>query len=498
MAIIDILKGGTNMEKFIAIAVVAVVVILIFVMGYVKAPPNKIYIISGLRKRMISGKSSFKIPFFERLDVIDYSLMSVDVKTQESVPTADYINISVDAVVNIKVGDTPDLIRLASENFLNQKSDYVIGVAQQVLEGNTREIVGKMQLEEMVKDRQKFAELVKENAEPDLAAMGLTIISFNVQSFTDANGVIDDLGIDNIAKIKKNAAIAKAESERDIEKAQSLASKEANEARIESETQIAIRNNEMVIKKAELKKEADIKKAEADAAYQIQQEAQRKTIEVAIADANIAKQEREIELKSKEAEVMEKALEADIKKKAEADKFARQQKADAELYERQRLADAEKYEQLQQAEAARIKAEADKYTKQQEAEAIKSIGVAEAEAIRLKGLAEAEGIDKKAEAMAKMGQASVLQMYFEVLPEIAKNVAAPLSNIDKITMYGSGNTKNLVSDIIGSTTQIMDGLNESAGVDIQNILKQFLQSAPSLEEAAVTATEENKNEDEDK
>lgn len=486
------------MEKIIAIAVVAVVVILIFVMGYVKAPPNKIYIISGLRKRMISGKSSFKIPFFERLDVIDYSLMSVDVKTQESVPTADYINISVDAVVNIKVGDTPDLIRLASENFLNQKSDYVIGVAQQVLEGNTREIVGKMQLEEMVKDRQKFAELVKENAEPDLAAMGLTIISFNVQSFTDANGVIDDLGIDNIAKIKKNAAIAKAESERDIEKAQSLASKEANEARIESETQIAIRNNEMVIKKAELKKEADIKKAEADAAYQIQQEAQRKTIEVAIADANIAKQEREIELKSKEAEVMEKALEADIKKKAEADKFARQQKADAELYERQRLADAEKYEQLQQAEAARIKAEADKYTKQQEAEAIKSIGVAEAEAIRLKGLAEAEGIDKKAEAMAKMGQASVLQMYFEVLPEIAKNVAAPLSNIDKITMYGSGNTKNLVSDIIGSTTQIMDGLNESAGVDIQNILKQFLEKTPSLEEAAVTATEENKNEDEDK
>ncbi len=479
------------MEKIIAISVIAVIVILIFIIGYVKAPPNKIYIISGLRKRMISGKASFKIPFFERLDVIDYSLMSVDVKTQESVPTADYINISVDAVVNIKVGDTPDLIRLASENFLNQKSEYIIGVAQQVLEGNTREIVGKMQLEEMVKDRQKFAELVKENAEPDLAAMGLTIISFNVQSFTDANGVIDDLGIDNIAKIKKNAAIAKAESERDIEKAQSLANKEANEARIESETQIAIRNNEMVIKKAELKKEADIKKAEADAAYQIQQEAQRKTIEVAIADANIAKQEREIELKSKEAEVMEKALEADIKKKAEADKFARQQKADAELYERQRLADAEKYEQLQQAEAARIKAEADKYTKQQEAEAIKSIGIAEAEAIRLKGLAEAEGIDKKAEAMAKMGQASVLQMYFEVLPEIAKNVAAPLSNIDKITMYGSGNTKNLVSDIIGSTTQIMDGLNESAGVDIQNILKQFLEKAPSLEEAAVTTTEKN-------
>jgi len=464
--------------------------IILLVLGYVKAPPDKIYIISGIRKRMIYGKASFKIPFFERLDIVDYSLMSVDVKTQESVPTADYINISVDAVVNIKVGNTPELMRLASENFLNQKSSYIIGVAQQVLEGNTREIVGKMQLEEMVKDRQKFAELVKENAEPDLAAMGLTIISFNVQSFTDANGVIEDLGIDNITRIKKNAAIAKAESERDIEKAQSAATKEANEARIESETQIAIRNNQMLIKKAELKKESDIKKAEADAAYQIQHEAQRRTIEVATADADIARQEKEIELKSKEAEVMEKSLEAEIKKKAEAEKFARLQKADADLYERQRKADAEKYEQLQQAEAAKIKAEADKYTKQQEADAIKSLGIAEAEAIRLKGIAEAEGIDKKAEAMAKMGQASVLQMYFEVLPEIAKNVAAPLENIDKITMYGSGNAKSLVSDIIGSTTQIMDGLNEAAGVNVQNILKQFLDKSPSLEEAALTAAED--------
>ena len=168
------------------------------------------YIISGIKKKskIVIGKASIRIPFFERLDKLNLRLIPIDVKTSNAVPTADYININVDATVNIKVSNDADKLRLAAENFLNKPTEYIAGVAREVLEGNVREIVGKMKLEEMVSDRQKFANLVKENAEPDLAAMGLDVVSFNVQNFTDSNGVIDDLGIDNISQIKKKAAIA--------------------------------------------------------------------------------------------------------------------------------------------------------------------------------------------------------------------------------------------------------------------------------------------------
>ena len=281
-------------------------------LGYVKAPPDMAYIISGMKKKskVVIGKASIRIPFFERLDKLNLRLIPIDVKTSNAVPTADYININVDATVNVKISNDPEKLRLAAENFLNKNTEYIASVAREVLEGNVREIVGKMRLEEMVSDRQKFANLVKENAEPDLAAMGLDIISFNVQNFVDGNDVIENLGIDNIVKIKKSAAIAKAESERDIKVAQAAADKESNDAAVEAQTEIAKKQNELAIKKSELQMEADTKKAMADAAYEIQKEEQRKTIEVTTANADIAKQEREIELKQKQVAVTEKSLEA--------------------------------------------------------------------------------------------------------------------------------------------------------------------------------------------
>ena len=290
-------------QSLIIVLVIAVLVIVILTTGYIKAPPDTAYIISGLRKKIIIGKASIKIPFFERMDRLSLKLIPIDVKTSTAVPTADYINIQVDAAVNIKISSDSERLSVAAENFLNQDTDYIARVAREVLEGNMREIVGRMKLEEMVSDRQKFAELVKENAMPDLAAMGLDIISFNVQNFSDSNGVIDDLGIDNISQIKKKAAIAKAEADKEIAVAKAEADRQASDARINAEREIAIKNNELEIQKAELKKEADLKQAEADAAYQIEQETQRKTIEITSANANIAKQEREVLLKEKEAEV---------------------------------------------------------------------------------------------------------------------------------------------------------------------------------------------------
>ncbi len=454
----------------------AVLILLIFLTGYVKASPDTAIIISGLRKnpKVLIGKAGIKIPFFERKDELNLQLIPIDVKTSNAVPTADYININVDATVNVKISDNEERLKLAAQNFLNKNAEYIGRVAREVLEGNVREIVGKMALEEMVSDRQKFAMLVKENAEPDLAAMGLDIISFNVQNFVDGNGVIENLGVDNIVKIQKNAAISRAESEKEIAKAQANAKREANDAEVNAESEIAKKKNELAIRRAELKREADIKQAEADAAYRIQEEQQRKTVEITTADANIAKQEKEIQLKQREAEVMEQALDAQVKKKAEAERFAKQQQADAALYERQREAEARKFETEKEAEAMKAQAEAKRYTMEQEADGIRTKGLAEAEAIRAKAVAEAEGIEKKAEAMTKMGEAAVLEMYFKALPEVVKNAAEPLSSVDKITMYGEGNSAKLMKDVMGTVVQITDGLKESTGVDLQAVLSGFL------------------------
>lgn len=479
----------------IIVSVAVVLLILVFIFSYVKASPDTAYIISGVRKKpkVLIGKAGLRVPFLEKKDELKLQLIPIDVKTSNAVPTADYINIRVDAAVNVKISDSPDKLQLAAQNFLNKHVDYIANVAREVLEGNMREIVGKMNLEEMVSDRQKFAQLVKENAEPDLAAMGLDIVSFNVQNFVDNNGVIENLGVDNIVKIQKNAAISRAESEKEIAKAQANAAKEANDAQVNSEREIAVKKNELEIRKAELKKEADIKKAEADAAYEIQKEEQRKTIEITSANANIAAQEKEILLKEKAAQVAEKELEAQVKKKAEAEKFARQQKADAELYERQRDAEAKKYEIEQEAVAMKTTAEAQKYSKEQEAEGIRIKGIAEAEAIRAKALAEAEGIDRKAEAMAKMGQAAVLEMYFKALPEVVRNVAEPLTKVEKITMYGDGNTTRLMKDIMGTVNQVTDGLKEATGVDLNATLNNLLIKAQNNTEKSKNVTDNSEN-----
>lgn len=477
---------GLSVTLIVGLIAVCLVIILL-TMGYVKAPPDMAYIISGMKRKskVVIGKASIRIPFFERLDKVTLRLIPIDVKTSNAVPTADYININVDATVNVKISNNPEKLRLAAENFLNKPTEYIASVAREVLEGNVREIVGKMRLEEMVSDRQKFANLVKENAEPDLAAMGLDIISFNVQNFVDGNEVIENLGIDNIVKIKKSAAIARAESERDIKVAQAAADKESNDAAVAAQTEIAKKQNELAIKKSELQMEADTKKAMADAAYEIQREEQRKTIEITTANANIARQEREIELKQKEVAVKEHALEAEVKKQAEAEKYAAQQRSDASLYQRQKeaeakqfeiqhAAEAKQYEAQREAEARKAQAEAERFAKEQEAAGIRAVGEAEATAIQAKGIAEAEAMEKKAEAYAKYNKAAVAEMMIKVLPDIAGKVAEPLGQIDKITIIGGGDGGNGVEQVAGNVPVVMakvfESMKEATGIDLSNII----------------------------
>ena len=459
---------------YIIAGVVIILVIVIIFTGYKKAPPDTAFIISGLRKKIIIGKASVKLPFLERMDKLSLKLIAIDVKTTNAVPTADYINIQVDAAVNVKISSEPSRLALAAQNFLNQNTQYIASIAREVLEGNMREIVGRMRLEEMVSDRQKFANLVKENAEPDLAAMGLEIVSFNVQNFSDGNGVIEDLGIDNISQIKKKAAIAKAEAEKEIAVAKAEADRQANDARINSEREIAKKNNELALQKAELKKMEDTKKAEADAAYSIQQQQQRKTIEITTAEASIAKQEKEVILKQREAEVQEKALDAQVKKKAEADRYARQQQSEAELYERQKRAEAEKFETEKSAMAMKATAEAQAFAKEQEAAGIRMVGEAEAEAIRARGLAEAEAMEKKALAYQKYNNAAMAEMLINVLPDIAGKIAEPLTKIDKITIIGSGDSDGVgaVADHVPAVmTKLFETMKETVGIDMSEIVK---------------------------
>ena len=287
------------MLPYILAAVIAVLIIALAALGYVKAPPDTAFIISGFRKpRILIGKAGVRIPFLERLDKLSLKMFSVDVKTTDFVPNAEYINVKVDATVKIRIGQSEEMMTLASKFFLNESEASIISRIQDTLEGNMREIVGQMKLEEMVTDRKAFGERVQENAIPDLEKMGLEMISFNVQSFADQNNVIADLGIDNISQIKKGAAVAKAQADRDIAIAQAQAAKESNDAKVQSQMEIAEKQNALAIRQAELKQESDVKKAEADAAYSIQQQEQRKTIEVTSANANIAKAEREAELKA--------------------------------------------------------------------------------------------------------------------------------------------------------------------------------------------------------
>ena len=284
-------------EWGVAIIVVAAIIVLFLISGYIKAPPDTAYIITGLgKRRILIGKAGIRIPFIERLDKLSLRVMQVDVKTSEAVPTNEFINVTVDGVANIKISSDPELLAKAAEALLNMDQQELIALVTQVLEGNMREIVGSVGLKEMVQDRQGVAKKITENVVPDMEKLGIEVVNFNIQNFKDGAGTIENMGIDNVEQIRKNAQIAKANAQRDIAIASSQAQEQANAVKVEADKKIAEQNAELAVQQAEMQIRADSKKAEADAAYSIQQENQRKTIEIAKADADIARREKEAEI----------------------------------------------------------------------------------------------------------------------------------------------------------------------------------------------------------
>lgn len=300
--------------------------------------------------------------------------------------------------------------------------------------------------------------------------MGLEIVAFNIQGLVDENNVIENLGIDHVEDIKKNAAISKAKAIQAVAQQQAESDKLANDARVAAELEIAEKQTELAKRQAALKAEADTETAKADAAYEIQKQIQRKDIEREKAEADIIKQQKEAEIKTEAVKVMKQELAATINAKADADKYAAEKLAEAELIKRQKAADAELYERKQEAEALKSQAEATKFVAEQEAKAIEAKGKAEADAIAAKLQAEAEGLEKKAEAMAKMQDASIIEMVFNNLPAIVEAAASPLANVDSITMYGEGNSAKLVGDTMKTVDQITQGI----GVDIPSLITSVL------------------------
>ena len=314
--------------------------------------------------------------------------------------------------------------------------------------------------------------------------LGLEVVSFNVQNFSDENGVINDLGIDNVEQIKKNALIAKSDAKREVAMREAENQRQANEAQVAAATQIAEQNNALDIRTAELKSQSEVKRAAADMAYDIQKADQKKELDVAETNARIAQAEREVELQTQKIALKEKELDALVRKEADAKLYATQKAAEADLIKRQKEAEAKAYEEVQKAEAEqraavaraeamKAEAEARMFAAEKEAAGIAAKYAAEAEGIRAKGLAEAEGIDKKAEAQKKMGEASVLEMYFNAMPLIAEAVAMPLANVDSITMYGEGNQAKMVQDITTTMNQIMSGIKDATGIDPSTVLSSF-------------------------
>ena len=489
---------------FGGIAIAAIIVFVIIFKSFWKvAGTNEVLIVSGLGKvKTKSGGGTFVLPILQKTQRMTLENIQVDFTSRNEIPTQDAIHVLVDAVANMSISQNPDRQKIAASKFAGYSINQIRDIVIPVLEGNIREIISQTKFEDLIRgDKKAFSELVMENVTPNLADLGIDLTTFNIQNFSDKNGVIQDLGIENIEKIKKEAQIAAANAKAEVAVAQAKADKAANDAKVEAATEIAKKQTAFAIEKAQMQEQADTAQAKADAAKAIEAENQRKMHEIAVANANLAKQEKEIELKEREVSIKERTLEAEIKKTADAKKYAEQQAADAKAYAEQKAADANLYEREKQAEASRIEAEkkaaADLALATAEAEAQKKLaeaieaegkaraaaaqaqGLAEAEAIRAKAEAEAKGMLEKAEALKQYGDAAKQQMeldavkvLYEQLPAIAEAIGKGYAGAD-IHLIGN-DSGQLAGNMMGNMTQIIEGFKGATGVDPMSVISGML------------------------
>lgn len=489
---VETLIGIASTVVLVLVAIIALVIVI--KSCWKVAGTNEVLIVSGLGKtRLKTGGGIFVIPMLQKVQRMTLENIQVDFTSRNDIPTKDAIHILVDAVANMAISIDPERQAVAASKFAGYSLDQIRAIVIPILEGNIREIISQTTFEDLIRgDKKAFSELVMENVTPNLADLGIDLTTFNIQNFSDKNGVIRDLGIENTEKIKKEAQIAAAKAKAEVTIAQAEADKAANDAKVKAATEIAESQTQFAIRKAELQKQADTEQAKADAAKKIEAENQRKEHEIATANANLAKQEKEIELKEREVAIKERALEAEIKKTAEAQKYAEQQKADAKLYATQKAAEAELFERERRAEAEKAeamkKAEADLALATAEAEAQKKLaeaieaqgraeaaaeearGLARAKAIQAEAEAEAKGMLEKAEALKQYGDAAKQKMeleaqmvLYEQLPAIAEAIGKGYAGAD-IHLIGN-DSGQLAGNMMGNITQIIEGFKGSTGID---------------------------------
>ncbi|MDQ0232548.1 flotillin family protein [Metabacillus malikii] len=469
---------------FLLIALIAV-----FVAKYKTAGPDEALIVtgsylgnknvhvdeSGNKIKIIRGGGAFILPVFQQAEPLSLLSSKLDVTTPE-VYTEQGVPVMADGTAIIKIGGSIEEIATAAEQFLGKKKEDRENEAREVLEGHLRSILGSMTVEEIYKNRDKFSQEVQRVATQDLAKMGLVIVSFTIKDVRDKNGYLDSLGKPRIAQVKRDADIATAEAEKETRIKRAEASKEAKKSELERATEIAEAEKENQMKMADFRREQDIAKARADQAYDLETARAKQEVTEHEMQIKIIERQKQIELEEKEIQRRERQYDSEVKKKADADRYAVEQAASANKAKDIAQADANKYriEAMAKAEAEKIRIDG-----LAKAEAERAQGESEADVIRLKGLAEAEAKRKIAEAFEQYGEAAILDMIIKMLPEYAKQVATPLSNIDKITVVDTGgNGENSgANKVTGYATNLMTSLQESlkasSGIDVKQLLENF-------------------------
>jgi len=460
--------------------VVIIVIFSIVASRWVKVGPNQVLIVSGRRRivrgpdgrptsvgfRLVRGGGTFVIPVLEMAEVMSLELMTLEVRTPE-VYGDGRAPVQVDGIAQIKVRNDDVSISTAGEQFLSMGAAQIRQIALQTVEGHLRAILGMLTVEEIYRERDKFAQRVQDVAATDLANMGLQIVSFTIRDIRDTQGYLDALGKPRIAQVKRDATIGEAEANRDAIIRSAQANQEGQQAKYAADTQIAEADRDYKIKLAEYTAAVNQKKAEADLAYDLQKYQTQQLVTAEQVKVQVVEKENLIQVQEKEIQRREKELTATIERPADAERYRIQQLADAEQYRLRTTAQG-------QADAIRATGVA-------EADANKARGLAEAEVIRQQGLATAEAMVKKAAAWREYNEAAIAQMFIDRMPEIAAAIAAPLAKTEKIVVVSTGDGASAgASKVTGDVTAIIAQLPPVVEALTGLKLEELVQKIPGM------------------
>ncbi len=448
------------------IIIIVIVVLIVFLSFWRRVPADKAMVITGLRKRVLVGRGGLMIPVLETSSTISLENISMTTDVNEA-PAKQGIFVNIVGTAVVKVKSDNESVLKAVEQFCNggEKNTVTVirTIVEQILEGKLRGIISTLTVEQINEDRASFEQRIEDDIRNELGSMGLVLISYTILKISTQGGYLENRAKPQIAAAKSEADIAEAERKRDTEIKTASATREGQKAKLEAETQIAQSERDKKIKLEAFRAEQDKAKANADVAYKLQE-----------VENNSILAEQQAELAEKEALVVEKKLIAEVKKPADAKKYEVEVAAEAHKIQaiRQAEADAEaiRVRAIAEADAKKIQAQAD-------AEAIRAKGLAEAEAIKARGIAEAEAKDRLAEAMAKYGEAAIVEMIVNKLPDVMKEVASPLEQIDKLTVIDNGGSQGaskvskIVTDVAANGFEVLKSLT---GVDLANVLNNFV------------------------